>query len=298
MHIKIDNKSLFNKDLYCVGVTYIGDILNKNGRFMSNNEIYKKYSVRLTNYYYMSLIDAIPSEWRKKIKSSHLVPICPKEEAIFLTLKNKSKPINLVKSKEIYWYLNDKNKCTPTCIKSWNDKYDINFTDLEWKHIFSLPISITADTKLREFQFKIIHRAYATDSVVSNFDASVEKNCKICHKKNNIIHLFVECSKVDNLWKEFIAWYNRIESQSIKLTAKDIIFGCLRTNMPIYLNFCILHLKWFIHTKRKEDLMPYFVNYLHYLEHVLQVEEARHIRNNDKTHFDRHYAKITNHCSL
>jgi hypothetical protein len=241
------------------------------------------------------MVDAIPCEWRKKLKMCHLVPIYPKKETVFLTLINKSKPISLVKSREIYWFLNDKNKCRPTCIKSWSDKYDINFTDQQWKHIFSLAIGITADTKLREFQFKIIHRAYATDSVVSNFDASVEKNCKICHKKNNIIHLFVECSKVDQVWKEFIDWYDRIEIQNTILTTQDIIFGCLRTNAAISLNFCILHLKWFIHLKRKEDLTPYFMNYLYYLKHVLQVEEARHIRNNDETHFAKHYAKIANH---
>jgi hypothetical protein len=96
----------------------------------------------------MSQIYAIPSEGRQKIQISHLVPIRPKEEAMLLTLKNNSKAIKLVKSKAIYWYLNDKNKCTPTCIKSWSDKYDINFTDLQWKHIFSLPISITADFSL------------------------------------------------------------------------------------------------------------------------------------------------------
>ena len=49
-------------------VTFIEDILKENGHAMPILEIYENYSVTLTNYYYMSLKDAISSEWGEKSK--------------------------------------------------------------------------------------------------------------------------------------------------------------------------------------------------------------------------------------
>ena len=53
---------------------------------------------------------------------------------------------------------NNKQKCSPKCTEKWNLYYNLNFSDTEWKTIFCLPYTITCDTKLREFQFKIVQQ--------------------------------------------------------------------------------------------------------------------------------------------
>ena len=99
----------------------------------------------------------------------------PNAEAIFFTSKNITKPINILRSKEIYWILNTEQTTTPTCQQKWFEKYYIDYSDTKWSNIFILTKSLTLNTKLIEFQFKIIHRVFATDSYVSNFDMSVSR---------------------------------------------------------------------------------------------------------------------------
>ena len=77
--------------------------------------------------------------------------------------------------------------------------------------------------------------------------------------------------------------------ESTILTTVEIIFECLRTNTPISLNYCILHFKRFIHSTKR------IFGHTLLLKHVVQVEGARHIKDTDKAHFDKHCAKIVNH---
>ena len=70
------------------------------------------------------------------------------------------------------------------------------------KFIIYLTRSITYNTRLIEFQFKVIHHAYATDSYVSNFNYTINKQCVQCHV-NVLPHQFVYCIKVKRFWIVF-----------------------------------------------------------------------------------------------
>ena len=70
-----------------------------------------------------------------------------------------------MKSKQVYWFLNTQIIAKPSCFSKWFDKYFIEFSSFEWKKMFMLCRQVTNDTKLIEFQFKIIHRVYATDTI-------------------------------------------------------------------------------------------------------------------------------------
>ena len=116
-------------------------------------------------------------------------------------------------------------------------------------------------------QFKIIHKIYASDSFVSIFDNTVNKNCSQCDIKNNIIHMFVECS----LLKDFLAllekWLKCNFQKECKLDFKTILFGDLNKDSFI-LNYCLLIAKWYIHQTRqmqKENQKLYF-SFTSYLE--------------------------------
>ena len=66
-------------------------------------------------------------------------------------------------------------KENPTCIPKQLEKKDFEFTEHQWKRIFTFALRNYLNTKLREFQFKIIHKTYASDRLVSLFDKLVGK---------------------------------------------------------------------------------------------------------------------------
>lgn len=296
--MKINNEYIFHQKLYKAGLVFINDLLDVNGSILPKLGFENKFSVEIPYFFYMSLVDAIPTRWRTMINKNQVIPLNPKAEAIYVSLNKTMKPVTLVKSKEIYWHQNNKQKCSPKCIEKWNLYYNLNFSDTEWKTIFCLPHTITCDTKLREFQFKIVHRTYATDSYVSNFDKSVNPICAICNHRNNIIHLFVDCKKTMSVWQGFKTWYKNILSYDIVLSVKDIIFGVLKKNIPSSLNFCILHVKWFIHCCRKIQAPIIFENFLHYIKNVLKVEKWRCVRNVRIADFEKSFGDIALNLKL
>ena len=118
---------------------------------------------------------------------------------------------------------------------------------------------LTTNIKLIEFQFKITHRVYASDSYVLNFDNTVSKLFILCKVDDSIPHLFVDCIKVDNFWKSFKTWLINVTGRVFPITTVDIIFGILRGTVKS-VNFCILHAKWFIHINKEADNHVNFVN--------------------------------------
>ena len=116
----------------------------------------------------------------------------------------------------------------------------VEFLKNQWKSIFNLTRSITKNTKLVEFQFKIIHSVYASDSYVSNFDNSVNKNCQNCAVVNNIPHQFVDCIKVKMFSEDLKHWLGVAEGRVVLLNTIDIMFGIPNgTNLRIFVYFML-----------------------------------------------------------
>ena len=291
-YIKIGNQSIFIKKLYENGLVYINDLL-ENNTLLSYERVIAKYGNYITMYNYMCLKDAIPLKWRQVLKNINLLQVNPKNETIYIKLKTKEKPVTLLKSKEVYWFLNTKHIIQPSCVKNWFDKYLLEFSSAEWKKIFCLSRLITYDTKLIEFQFKIIHRVFPTDSYVSNFDNTVNKICNHCHVDNNIPHMFVDCVKVNQFWQSFKLWLSRIEGQDINLSTSNIIFG-IHSGSNTCINFCILHAKWFINLNRQEERNLNFDLFKNYLKGVLIIENQIAVNRKELPFFNNKFGNIVN----
>jgi len=283
--IKIDNKSIFIERLYKNGLIYVNDILDAAGHFLDYNSLIEKFGNHISQFMYTCVKHAIPSTWRKLLTARPLMVINPKAEGIFYKSKSSLIPVKLLQSKQVYWALNTVKVAKPTCVRTWFEKYLIEFSDCQWKTIFRLAKFTTANTKLVEFQFKIIHRVYATDSYVANFDATVNKMCAQCKVSNNIPHLFVDCMKVTDFWTQFKLWISIIEGHNIKLSSSNIIFGILN-NAAYRQNFCILQAKWFIHL-HKTDYLINFNQFLLYFTGVLCVERQLAVNLKRENEFDK-----------
>ena len=175
----------------------------------------------------------------------------------------------------------------PNCEKAWFVKYLIEFSKSKWKYFYSLARQATCNTKIIEFQFKIVHRIYATNSYVSNFDNSVSKICQRCNVEDNITHLFVDCQKVQKFWDDFKTYIAGCLNKHINLTTVEIIFGKLGlTNAPI--NFCVLHAKWFIHLDKDKHIISFHA-FKRYLRNVFTIEKQIYTNNGRLHKFSKLY---------
>ena len=103
-------------------------------------------------------------------------------------------------------------------------RYNIRFDENEWKKLFVPPWKLTKDNKLIEFQYKILHKVFASQSYVSRFDRNVPELCTKCNVRANTIHMFFKCDEVKRFWNDFAHFFRDfMPSQTIEL--EHVIFG-------------------------------------------------------------------------
>ena len=96
--IKINNKTLFNFRSYEMGIKIINDLLDDNGQILNYASFINKYNVNMSPFIYMSIIDAIPREWRQLIKTCNFPPyIIHNNELPHLKINDQYKNINQIK---------------------------------------------------------------------------------------------------------------------------------------------------------------------------------------------------------
>ena len=68
--------------------------------------------------------------------------------------------------------------------------------------------AITISTKLRSFQYRMLQSAIITNVQLFRFNMTTSNLCSFCSSEaENIVHLFVECPKVRNLWSHLAQKY-------------------------------------------------------------------------------------------
>ena len=113
-------------------------------------------------------------------------------------LRIHGKKVNLqnLKSKSLYDSFVSKISSIPTAQKKYNEAFSTHASQLDWEKIYLLPFKTTLDTKLREFQYKILNRILYTNKMLFKFKKVDSPSCVFCEKElETIEHLFFPLSE-------------------------------------------------------------------------------------------------------
>ena len=131
---------------------------------------------------------------------------------------NDSVQINFekVRSRDFYKLFTN---CLPpkqdqTGPKRWSE--NLSLTKDSWRKIFKSLKNMCKDTKLKDFQFKFIHRVVVTKK---------DDECLYCGDKDSIEHTFVECPLTRTFVKKVLQWFNETNSCQICPTTEELLFG-------------------------------------------------------------------------
>ena len=217
-----------------------------------------KYQCNINFLNYMSLIECIPQTWKKALCSQNF-----KHSAIsnledpHIKINTQYKNITQTKTRELYIKLVKNVETEPTCIKSWNQRLDMNLTTDDWTRIFTLPSRTLFDTRIIELKYKILHRCYATNSIISKWDDTKSGICEKCHQKANIMHNFVSCTETVLFWndlQEQLLLHGILNDEL--LHAQDIILGNFKHARFESLNHVIMHAKYYMHMQCLHEKAP------------------------------------------
>ena len=128
----------------------------------------------------------------------------------------------------------NKKFVVPTA-KKWLKKAGLDEQTI--RQIYKLPLNVTNNASLSNFQFKIVHYILPTKS-------------SLCGERQTITHLFVTCPNVQVFWVDFELWWNNKNNYSIKLSKNEILYGVTeKLPLRLGLNLCIIIAKYYIHTE-------------------------------------------------
>ena len=152
-------------------------------------------------------------------------------------------------------------------------KWEEEFGNINWKKVYMVPIFSSIDTKLRNFQFKFLHRIIPTNKSLFKYKLVNSNICDICNMNiDSIKHLFWECPHVQHFWNELKNYLNELNID-INLNYKLVSLGLIDSTSNINVkNFIFILAKYFIFCNKCNKCIPKFVAFKQYLYRYIDIE--------------------------
>ena len=183
----------------------------------------------------------------------------------------------------------------PTCINKWKECYP-HFLEVDvniWSNIFKQAFTITRETALQTFQYKIIHRLIVCQKKLWDMKLVDSPVCLYCNKIDDLRHFFIFCEKSNQFWNSFFNWWNSLGdikiSDDCDSLEECVLFGFqIEGGIFSVLNYCILLAKNYIYNQRlHNDNDIDFYQYLIILRYKLKIEKNICCCNNSLNDFEK-----------
>lgn len=110
-------------------------------------------------------------------------------------------------SKEVLYILcvkNVHNDILKGQLLKWTKKFGPNFPLRDqWRSLYKSPL----EKRIGDLQWRLVHGAIATNSHVSHLNPIVRRECAFCGKEENVEHLFLSCTRLEDLFNVLKEWF-------------------------------------------------------------------------------------------
>ena len=164
--------------------------MSESGNVLTFHEFRDKYSCNSNFLQYYQVVSAIPKRLWSLAKGSDTINKSFFTRNDIFSL-NESTHSNLykAKSKDFYNLLNVKiHNEDQTGLKRWSEK--LSLKEDVWTKNFKSLKNIFRETKLKEFQLKLIHRMTVTKKELFRFGIKADDECVYCGDRDSIEHSY------------------------------------------------------------------------------------------------------------
>ena len=149
-------------------------------------------------------------------------------------------------------------------------KSGVDSTNL--KAICNLPFSITKDTKLNIFQYKIIHNILPHGSLLHKMKITDSPLCKHCSAVETLPHMLVCCDVIHHFWLKAVDWWNQQSGDNYSVNDLNILYGYNpETRKTNSFNYYILLGKRYIYLQRLQFKAPNLCQFLDLVKNKILV---------------------------
>ena len=162
------------------GILRVGDLISNKNELIIKSELKVLNLSPLDAFRLVSLIDALPTQWRESLKAciSTGDTLFNLRDEIKLRLNGQIVLLEKACSKIVYKELRNRIVTPPSAKLEFNAHF-VNDT-LNWKKIYSLPYRVALDTKTREAQYKLLNRCLVTNTFLCKIGIIPSPACSLC----------------------------------------------------------------------------------------------------------------------
>jgi hypothetical protein len=298
--IKIRGREICYKHWNRKGIVMLHDILEKDGSFKGIAKMVEEYGEEIKTMEYNGLISAIPSNWKKAVKSMKIPRHAISNlEQPFVSCSKRLLALSIVDNRDVYWELVAKKRTMPISAGKWCNRYQIDMED--WKMVFK-QFSIISDTRLKAFQFKILYNLTLCNLYLKRIGKSDTDKCPKCNELDDIIHYFVECTEIKIIWNQLSNWWNGLTNQNFTITARDIMLGLEKKRatklvMHEQLAQIILAVKWTIYVNNQLGEKTCFYQILCSIQNMIEIQRLIAARKQKITNHNLIWGEIENYLT-
>ena len=261
------------------GLFQIYHLVDQNGNLLTYNEFLNRHPNIRTNFLvFQGLIRAT----RAYIRKANFTLTDPGEADIQLAIKYVCNGSKFVRS------ILDKNDNIPPGQRKWN----LEFNNLNWKHIYKLCHKTSIECQLRWLQLRILLRVLPTNRYLHLRNIKDNASCTFCqNEEETIVHFFWHCPFVKQFWEDLLQdLLNTCDHiHNLTLTLELILFGTKENVVTdSVFDYILLIAKQYIYSCKWKDVreVPSVLVFKRMLRNRYKIEKCRYISNNNQNRFD------------
>lgn len=249
------NREQWNRWI-AAGIMIVNDVcMPEQGRLMGQLELEDKYHLHTNFLQNLSFRNSLPFHWKQALTREF-----SGNPRVKFEIRVQNETIDILNSPPKKWYgaLLSTKKQEIKRKESW--RQDLSLTQerpllIDWERTFMIPYSVTRETKMHSFQFRISHRLITCNKYLHKIKLRENATCSFCGGEDNIVHFLIECPPVKRFWTDIDDWCtNHINISIADLTTAEKILGFLsdtnNNNVERIQNWIVLIAKYYIHREK------------------------------------------------
>ena len=144
----------------------------------------------------------------------------------------------------------------PSAQKRFQDQFpDVQF---DWNEIYSLSLKVSLETKIREFQYKVLNNIVFTNEKFFKIKMIDSPQCTFCKNEIEFLeHLFCNSEITRSFWVALRSWFMECVINLEPLSVFNVLFGILNAGEDfVIVNHLILMAKFYIYRCKLNGVEP------------------------------------------
>ena len=135
------------------------------------------------------------------------------------------------------------------CSQNWANRpkkwvKDLSLNNFNWKRAFTQISQVCKENKLREFNFKLLHRIIVTSKELQTYGIETNSKCLYCDEPDSVLHSYVECQHSQTFFSKVVACFSNMNDSRFSPTVIEKLFGIMEQGSNdrklSKLNYCLL----------------------------------------------------------